>query len=42
MREEILKNALDYGIGIVSNIEIDEINILNASFLAMHLSLIHI
>lgn len=36
MKEEILKNALDYGIGIVSNIEIDEINILNASFLAMH------
>ena len=36
MRDEILNNALDYGIGIVSNIEIDEINILNASFLAMH------
>ena len=36
MRDEILKHALDYGIGIVSNVEIDEINILNASFLAMH------
>tara|TARA_B100001287_G_scaffold123170_1_gene103816 strand:- start:920 stop:1534 length:615 start_codon:yes stop_codon:yes gene_type:complete len=36
IREEILKNAIDYGIGIVTNIEIDEINILNASFLAMH------
>tara|TARA_B100000767_G_C19704963_1_gene510111 strand:+ start:586 stop:1200 length:615 start_codon:yes stop_codon:yes gene_type:complete len=36
MRDEILKHALDYGIGIVTNVEIDEINILNASFLAMH------
>ena len=36
MRDEIMKHALDYGIGIVSNVEIDEINILNASFLAMH------
>ena len=36
IREEILKSAIDYGIGIVTNIEIDEINILNASFLAMH------
>ena len=36
LREEILKSAIDYGIGIVTNIEIDEINILNASFLAMH------
>ena len=36
LREEILNSAIDYGIGIVTNIEIDEINILNASFLAMH------
>ena len=36
LRDEILNKALDYGVGIVSNIEIDEINILNASFLAMH------
>jgi len=36
IREEILESAIDYGIGIVTNIEIDEINILNASFLAMH------
>ena len=36
LRDKILNHALDYGIGIVSNVEIDEINILNASFLAMH------
>lgn len=32
----IKKEALSFGIGIVSPQEIDEINILNASFLAMH------
>ncbi|PZE18982.1 ribonuclease HII [Putridiphycobacter roseus] len=32
----IKKEALAYGIGVVSPQEIDEINILNASFLAMH------
>lgn len=32
----IRKEALSFGIGIVSPQEIDEINILNASFLAMH------
>ncbi len=32
----IKKDALSWGIGIVSPSEIDEINILNASFLAMH------
>lgn len=32
----IKKEALAYGIGVVSPEEIDEINILNASFLAMH------
>ena len=36
LRELILKEALAYGIGIVTAQEIDEINILNASFLAMH------
>ena len=32
----IKEQALDYGIGIVSNNEIDEINILNATYLAMN------
>lgn len=36
LRDIILNEALTYGIGIVTNEEIDEINILNASFLAMH------
>ena len=36
LREIILQEAQTYGIGIVSAKEIDEINILNASFLAMH------
>lgn len=36
LREIIISEALAYGIGIVDNKEIDEINILNASFLAMH------
>jgi len=36
LRDQILTNALAYAIGIVSHEEIDEINILNASFLAMH------
>lgn len=36
LRETIKKNALAYAVGIVSHKEIDEINILNASFLAMH------
>lgn len=33
--EYIIKNAKDYGIGIADNVEIDEINILNATYLAM-------
>jgi ribonuclease HII len=33
---EIKQRAAAFGIGIVDNREIDEINILNASFLAMH------
>lgn len=36
LRIKVLENAVAYGIGIVSAEEIDEINILNASFLAMH------
>lgn len=36
LREEIQQSALHWAYAIVSNTEIDEINILNASFLAMH------
>ncbi|MDI9342621.1 MAG: ribonuclease HII [Sediminibacterium sp.] len=36
LRPVIEQEALTFAIGIVSNTEIDEINILNASFLAMH------
>ena len=36
LRPIIEKEALAFGIGVVSPAEIDEINILNASFLAMH------
>lgn len=36
LRPIIEKEAADWGIGIVSVKEIDEMNILNASFLAMH------
>lgn len=36
LRPIIEKEAIAFGIGIVSPQEIDEINILNASFLAMH------
>ncbi len=36
LREVIEKEAVDFAVGVVSNEEIDEINILNASFLAMH------
>ncbi len=39
LRPIIEKEALAWGIGIVSPQEIDEINILNASFLAMHRAL---
>jgi ribonuclease HII len=39
LRAEILEKALCYGIGIVDHIEIDQINILNASILAMHRAL---
>ncbi|HTN21974.1 MAG TPA: ribonuclease HII [Pelobium sp.] len=36
LREEIEKTALAFAVGIVDHVEIDRINILNASFLAMH------
>ncbi|MCB0409217.1 MAG: ribonuclease HII [Flavobacteriales bacterium] len=36
LRQEIEKDAIAYALGIVDNYEIDKINILNASFLAMH------
>ncbi len=36
LKFEIMDQALAWGIGIVSPQEIDEINILNASYLAMH------
>lgn len=39
LRELIMQEAVSYGIGIVTAQEIDEINILNASFLAMHRAL---
>ena len=39
LREMIMREALAYGVGIVTATEIDEINILNASFLAMHRAL---
>lgn len=36
LREEIERDALAWAVGVVSVQEIDDINILNASFLAMH------
>lgn len=39
LRPLIEKEALAWGVGIVDHKEIDEINILNASFLAMHRAL---
>jgi ribonuclease HII len=36
LRAEIEERAIAHAVGIVDNVEIDEINILNASFLAMH------
>lgn len=36
LRVQIEKDAIDYAVGIVDHREIDQINILNASFLAMH------
>lgn len=42
LRPIIEKNALAWGIGIVSCTEIDQINILQASFLAMHRAVQHL
>ncbi|MFH0842095.1 MAG: ribonuclease HII [Bacteroidota bacterium] len=39
LREEIIGSALSWGIGLVDNNEIDEINILRASIKAMHLAI---
>lgn len=39
LRPIIEKEAIAWAVGIVDNVEIDEINILNASFLAMHRAL---
>lgn len=39
LKEIIIADALDFGIGVVDSIEIDKINILNASILAMHIAL---
>ena len=39
LRELVMKEALAYGVGIVTAQEIDETNILKASFLAMHRAL---
>jgi ribonuclease HII len=36
IREDILKDAVSYGIGEALPVEIDQINILQATFLAMH------
>jgi ribonuclease HII len=36
LRMEIEQKAIAHAVGVVDNLEIDEINILNASFLAMH------
>lgn len=36
LRSEIEKEALAWALGIVNNVEVDEINVLNASYLAMH------
>ena len=36
LKDEIIKKALAFGIGVVEVSEIDKINILNASILAMH------
>lgn len=36
LRIEIEKDAIAFGVGVVDHLEIDKINILNASFLAMH------
>lgn len=39
VKEYIEENALDYGVGFATNEEVDELNILNANYLAMHRAL---
>ena len=39
LREEIIRDATAWAVGVVTPAEIDKINILNASFLAMHRAL---
>jgi ribonuclease HII len=39
LREVILREAVAWGIGVINHEEIDRINILNASFRAMHLAI---
>lgn len=39
IQKEIENNAIDFAVAEVDNLEIDKINILNASFLAMHRAL---
>jgi ribonuclease HII len=39
VKEYIEENALDYGVGFATNEEVDEMNILNANYLAMHRAL---
>lgn len=38
LRDVIMKDALDWSVEKVDNLTIDEVNILNASFLAMHMA----
>lgn len=42
IKDEIKSDAIAWAIGVVSHTEIDEINILNASFLAMHRAVDHL
>lgn len=39
LRDQILRDAVSWAVGVVTPEEIDKINILNASFLAMHRAL---
>lgn len=39
LRDRILESAIGYGLGVIDNHEIDKINILHASFKAMHLAI---
>lgn len=39
VRRYIEENAIDFGVGYATNIEVDELNISNATFLAMHRAL---